>query len=172
MTKGQNLMAVQKYKYLKFVGCWCMLLQGHTLFKTTWHEYWAFWLIGDPFTPLLQLKCIVQYISNTWDNYWYFFLNSLALDPMCPQVCVQQPAASLMWDKDVPTPVQLASSLISVMCPILISKNENISLVHLIAEVKFIFICFYWTVVAFFDFLNYDFVSNEWKMRSLYLYDI
>lgn len=78
---------------------------------------------------LFLVEAIILWISS---GFCYF---SLALEPLCPQVCVQQPAASLMWDKDVPTPVQLASSLLSVMCPILISKNENISLVHLIAEV-------------------------------------
>ncbi|XP_045214295.2 transmembrane protein 94-like isoform X2 [Mercenaria mercenaria] len=61
---------------------------------------------------------------------------SLALEPLCPQVCVRQPTASLLWDKNVPTPLQLASSLLSIMCPILISKNENISLIHLIAEAR------------------------------------
>ncbi|XP_060605817.1 transmembrane protein 94-like [Ruditapes philippinarum] len=61
---------------------------------------------------------------------------SLALEPLCPQVCIRQPTASLLWDMDVPTPLQLASSLLSIMCPILISKNENISLIHLIAEAR------------------------------------
>ncbi|XP_052785861.1 transmembrane protein 94-like isoform X1 [Mya arenaria] len=61
---------------------------------------------------------------------------SLALEPLCPQVCLQQPPPSLLWDQDFPTPLQLASSFISVICPIIINKDGNISLIHLIAEAR------------------------------------
>ncbi|XP_052262626.1 transmembrane protein 94-like isoform X3 [Dreissena polymorpha] len=67
--------------------------------------------------------------------------SSLALEPLCPQVCVQQqpgqqPGTSLVWERDSPTPVQLAGSLLNIMCPIIISKGGNISLIHLIAEAR------------------------------------
>lgn len=63
--------------------------------------------------------------------------SSLALEPFCPQLCVRQHVPGLLWDKNVETPLQLASSLLSVMCPIMIRKDDNISLIHLIAEVSY-----------------------------------
>ncbi|KAL4241053.1 hypothetical protein ACF0H5_001831 [Mactra antiquata] len=61
---------------------------------------------------------------------------SLALEAFYPQMCVKQQAPGLLWDKDVETPLQLASSLLCVMSPIMISKDDNISLIHLIAEAR------------------------------------
>lgn len=61
---------------------------------------------------------------------------SLAFEPVCPQLCVRHPPTSQYWNEKKPTPFQVASSLLSLMCPVVISKDDNISLIHLIAEAR------------------------------------
>ena len=66
----------------------------------------------------------------------YFSLDSIALEPWYPQVCLHSPYVPSSFAGAHPTPSELAGSLLSIICPLMIGRKENISLVHLIAEVS------------------------------------
>ncbi|XP_060071400.1 transmembrane protein 94-like [Ylistrum balloti] len=61
---------------------------------------------------------------------------SLALEPLYPQVCAVDSLMTKPWKEDQLTPMQLASTLISIPCPLTFRKEDNISLIKLIAEAR------------------------------------
>ncbi|XP_048256879.1 transmembrane protein 94-like [Haliotis rufescens] len=61
---------------------------------------------------------------------------SFSLEPLYPQVCAKQRVMVEPWDEDKPTPMQIASALISMPCPLSFRRDDNVSLVQLIAEAR------------------------------------
>ncbi|BFZ17230.1 hypothetical protein BsWGS_20269 [Bradybaena similaris] len=72
---------------------------------------------------------------------------SISIEPLFPQVCACRPPMSKPWSEDEPTPVELASKLLSLPCPLLFRRQDKFKLVQLIMESRhYIFAmrnCFY-----------------------------
>ncbi|CAG5115151.1 unnamed protein product, partial [Candidula unifasciata] len=71
----------------------------------------------------------------------------ISIEPLFPQVCACRPVMSRPWSEDEPTPVELASKLLSLPCPLLFRRQDKFKLVQLIMESRhYIFAmrnCFY-----------------------------
>ncbi|KAL3876613.1 hypothetical protein ACJMK2_034434 [Sinanodonta woodiana] len=62
--------------------------------------------------------------------------SSLAMEPMYPQMCIKQSVMVEPWDETHITPTHLASILLNIPCPLIFRRNDNTSVIHLIAEAR------------------------------------
>ncbi|CAL1531562.1 unnamed protein product [Lymnaea stagnalis] len=72
---------------------------------------------------------------------------SIAIEPLFPQLCARHTIMPHLWNEDEPSPIELASRLLSLPCPLFFHREDNIKLVQLIMESRhYIFAmrnCFY-----------------------------
>ncbi|XP_064610858.1 transmembrane protein 94-like isoform X2 [Liolophura sinensis] len=61
---------------------------------------------------------------------------SVSVQPLLPQICARQEVMIEPWEEDKLSPVQLASTLLTLPCSLFFKREDNIHFVQLIAEAR------------------------------------
>lgn len=61
------------------------------------------------------------------------------MEPLYPQLCARKAAVAEVWNEQNPSPTELASRLLAFPSSLAFQREDNVSLVQLIAEVDKIF---------------------------------
>ena len=72
---------------------------------------------------------------NMMDWLWLLCVCSIAIEPLYPQLCACKAAVADQWNDQSPSPTELASRLLAVPCSLAFQREDNVSILQLIAEV-------------------------------------
>ncbi|KAL8593272.1 hypothetical protein ACOMHN_009926 [Nucella lapillus] len=61
---------------------------------------------------------------------------SFTIEPLYPQLCAMKGAVVDQWNKQCPSPTELASRLLALPCSLAFQREDNISILQLIAEAR------------------------------------
>ena len=97
--------------------------------------------IEPPYPQLCTCKAAVadkwnnQCPVNMMDWLWLLCVCSIAIEPLYPQLCACKAAVADQWNDQSPSPTELASRLLAVPCSLAFQREDNVSILQLIAEV-------------------------------------
>ncbi|XP_076443312.1 transmembrane protein 94-like isoform X2 [Babylonia areolata] len=61
---------------------------------------------------------------------------SITIEPLYPQLCAVKAAVAEQWSQQSPSPTELASRLLALPCSLAFQREDNISILQLIAEAR------------------------------------